>query len=45
METKETVAVKQISGDKKMMNREKEILEMIKNHEFSLNSRDHFYTS
>jgi len=44
VETKEIVAVKQILEDENMMNRETQILEMIKDHKALLNLRDHFYT-
>ena len=35
----------QILEDENMMNRETQILEMIKDHKSLLNLRDHFYTS
>ena len=44
-ETGEIVAVKQILEDENMMNRETQILQMIKNHKSLLNLRDFFYTA
>ena len=39
------MAVKQILEDENMMNRETQILEMIKNHPSLLNLREYFYTT
>ena len=41
----EIVAVKQILEDEHMMNRETEILQLVRNQPTLINLRDHFYTS